>query len=201
MQHINLYSQLDHKVTPPLAALHQLWILAAALVLLVLVYALIGFDNGSRGAELRQLQQREQASVSQLQLLQKEKQALLKDDSLANGIAQLQQEIIFRRKVLASVNQDQQRAASFATHLSGLARQRIEGMWFTEVLLQRGGKHLALKGRSQRAQYLPQYLQKLSAEAVFAGHQFRVFRMTTAAQNSALLDFELRAFSEAQPSE
>jgi len=201
MQQINLYSQLDHVVTPPLAAIHQLWILAVGLLLAVLVYTLMWFGNGSRTEELRTLQHRGQASTAQLQLLQAKKQSLLNDDSLDNSITHLQQEVLFRRQVLASVNVDQHLPASFAAHLSGLARQHIEGMWFTQVLLQRGGRDLALKGRSQRPEYLPQYLQKLSAEAVFAGHQFRVFRMTTPPERRDLLDFELRALSEESPRE
>lgn len=200
MQHINLYSQLDHVVTPPLAAKTQLWILAVVVAMLVLVYTWLLFDNDSAAAELGALQQQDQASTLQLQSLQAKKQSLLKNAALENSIAQLQQQIVFRRQVLASVNVDQQ-SDSFAAHLSGLARQRIEGMWFTEVLLQRGGDDLALKGRSQRPEYLPQYLQKLSAEPVFAGHQFRVFRMSTPPEQRNLLDFELRALSEEQRSE
>ena len=81
----------------------------------------------------------------------------------------------------------------FADHLQGLARQQIDGMWFTEIQLQNGGQQLALIGQTRRPEYVPRYVQKLTAEDIFIGHQFRVFRMSVPADKKNIFEFELRS--------
>lgn len=201
MQHINLYSQLDRAVTPRLAAIHQLWILMIVSVLMLSLFAVLWFGNKSQADDLKVLQQQQQTTSSQLDMLKAKKQKLLKNATLKNEIKVLQEEIVFRRHVLASVDPVVGISSGFAGHLTGLARQSIEGMWFTEIMLQNGGSDLALLGRTQRAEYLPQYLQKLSLEKVFSGHQFRVFRMKELIDRPGLLGFELRAIDSEQSHE
>ena len=73
------------------------------------------------------------------------------------------------------------------------ARQHIDGLWFTRISLRGGGDRLALAGKVREPEYLPQYLQKLAKEQVFAGQQFDVLRLTKAEQAGAALEFEVSA--------
>ena len=58
---------------------------------------------------------------------------------------------------------------------------------------------MALLGQTKQPEYVPQYLQKLSREAVFAGHHFRVLRMHVPSERRDLHSFELRAKEVGQP--
>lgn len=193
MQHINFYSQLDRAVTPPFAVIHQLAVLAVALVSMLCLFAFLSIENKSLADNLRKLQQQNQVSSSELEQLKSKKQKLLKSSTLKSDIEILEQEIRFKRDVLANVDPQDNSDSGFSRHLIGLARQSFDGLWFTQIMLQQGGSELVLMGRSLEAEYLPQYLQKLSVERVFSGHQFRVMRMTTPMDGPDQLNFELRA--------
>ena len=193
MQHINLCSQLDRVVEPPFSARQQLWFVAAVFVVMLCAYLLITASVSSGVKELNDLHGQQQSLAAQVDSLKAKKQQLQQDKGLQQEIAQLKKDIQFRRQLLATVDPEATRGQNFSEHLVGLARQHVDGLWFTEIQLQEGGQQLALLGRTRQAEYLPRYLQKLTAEDVFSGHQFRVLRMNVLEDRTDLLDFELRS--------
>lgn len=193
MQHINLVSQLGRTVTPPFAAIHQFWLLILIVVIMTCVGTATWVGNQSGADELSSLKVQQQESSSQLEILKARIVKLKNDSSLTGQIELLQEDIVFRRKLLASVDPKKEKIINFAEHLTGLARQHIDGMWFTNIQLQDGGRQLALYGRTTQAELLPRYLRRLRAEKIFFGHNFNVFRMNVPEDRTDLLDFELRA--------
>ena len=193
-QHLNLYSQLDRVVEPPFSARQQVMVLAAALVVMAAVAALMWWSNRELIAELTQVQADQRRQAAELEDLQAEKAKKMRIDTVKSELTFLTEDIQFRRQLLANIEPDSSDRQSFAGYLQGLARQHIEGMWFTDIHLLQGGQQLSLAGSTREPEYLPRYLQKLNAEIVFAGHQFRVFRMNAAEDRPGILDFELRAF-------
>jgi hypothetical protein len=194
VQHLNLYSQLDRASEPPFSARQQAILLAVVAVLMLLVYGWLWLDSGSLASELATEQQQYSHLSERHNQLAAKKQRLLKDNSLAREIKTLKQNITFRRELLASVDPESKAISSgFAEHLEGLARQHIAGMWFTEIELSRGGQELALLGQTRAPEFVPRYLQRLAAEPVFTGHQFRIFRLYTPQDEPKALHFELRA--------
>ncbi len=193
MQHINLVSQLGRTVRPQFAALHQFWLLVFVIALMLCLSAVTWFGNRSAAEELSILKAQDQESAAQLALLSAKIVRLQKDSDLKSQIEILQEDIVFRRQLLASVDPKEDIARNFSEHLTGLARQHVDGMWFTTIQLQKGGHQLALLGRTQHAELVPRYLQRLRAEKIFSGHNFKVFRMVVPEDRTDLLDFELRA--------
>lgn len=193
MQHINLVSHLGRTVTPPFAAIHQFWLLVLIVVVMSATGVAILIGNQSGADELRVLKARQQESSSQLEVVNARIVKLRNDSSLQGQIELLQEDIVFRRKLLESINPKKEPIINFAEHLTGLARQHIDGMWFTTIQLQDGGRQLALYGRTTQAELLPRYLRSLQAEKIFLGHSFKVFRMKVPEDRVDLLDFELRA--------
>lgn len=194
MQHLNLYSQLERASEPLFSARQQLFIVgsAAALMLLVFVVSLAGKNSAEN--ELRRLQAEQEAISQSVQELQNQKTKLEKNDALDKDIAMLENGIKFRYQLLESLGSGNESAeAGFSAHLQSLARQHVDGMWFTEIRLLEGGNQLALSGQTRQPEFVPRYLQKLRSEPVFTGHQFRVLRMNTPTGQSNVLDFELRA--------
>ncbi|MBL4827211.1 MAG: hypothetical protein JKY66_05785 [Spongiibacteraceae bacterium] len=193
MQHLNLYTQLEQKVELHFSAKHQTRIVLSIVALILAAYIALLVEKNSLDSTLSQLQQQQGRISSELEKQNLKKQRLLKNDSLNRELDLLKNDIRFRRKLLSNVDPDSAQGNNFSEHLSGLARQHIQGMWFTQIHLQSGGQQLALSGRTQQPEYVPQYLQKLANEKIFEGHQFRVFRMNTTKEMSGILDFELRA--------
>jgi hypothetical protein len=119
---------------------------------------------------------------------------LQNDPLLDQQIATFEREINFRKKIIENLGtSDSSSGKGFALQLSGLARQHIEGMWFTAIELNDGGQQMALIGRSREPEFVPRYLQKLSNEAVFSGQHFKVLRMSAPKEESGVMDFEIRA--------
>lgn len=194
MQHLNFYDQLDKTVVPLFSAKRQALVIAFVAVIMVIIYAALLSNKMGISNELEQLQRQQQLVASELEQLQAKKSRLERDSDLTAEISYLQNSIAFRRRLLVSIDPGDQSAENgFSAHLQGLARQHIKGMWFTEIQLQQGGRQLALMGETKAPEYVPRYVQKLTREEIFEGHQFRVLRLTTAETNSGLINFELRA--------
>lgn len=194
MQHLNLYSQLDKQVEPLLSARQQAHYLGMVAVLMVVICVLLWF-SGSRLDNQLQSVSAEQTAISEQLAAAKAKKARLENNpQLDQSIASLEREVNFRRRLLDTIApQGASPGKGFAEHLSGLARQHIDGLWFTEIQLQDGGHQMALLGQTRQPEYVPQYLQKLADEEVFAGHRFRVLRMHVPDERRDLHNFELRA--------
>lgn len=200
MQHLNLYSQLERATEPPFSARQQAIIigLAAALMLGIFVISLVAKNSSAN--ELHRVQAEQEAISQSVKELQSQKTKLEKNEALDKEIAMLENEIKFRYQLLESIGSGGESAQiGFSAHLQSLARQHVDGMWFTEIRLLEGGSQLALSGQTRQPEFVPRYLQKLRSETVFTGHQFRVLRMHTPTEQDNLLDFELRANEVAQP--
>lgn len=65
----------------------------------------------------------------------------------------------------------------FSAAFSGLARQRVAGLWLTGIEIHNAGngngRRVTLQGFTARAELVPRLVQLLGEEAAFAGLQFR----------------------------
>ncbi|HEB28365.1 MAG TPA: hypothetical protein ENI05_11425 [Porticoccus sp.] len=198
MQHLNLYSQLGRAVEPLFSGRQQTWALSVVFILMLFIYGVLWFGVGPLQETQVDLERQQQTITAQLNKLKARKAKLEQDDSLEKEIAVLSDDIKFRRQLLASIDPTTDPGNTvmekgFADHLKGLARQSIKGMWFTEIQLQNGGQQLALMGRTRAPEYVPRYLQKLTAENIFSGRQFKVFRMSIPEDENNIMIFELRS--------
>lgn len=85
----------------------------------------------------------------------------------------------------------------FSPQLSGLARERVEGLWLRGVAIGRGGGDLLLRGSALEPELLPRFIQQLGREEIFAGRVFRSLRMERAEEAPGRLDFVLSTREEA----
>ena len=61
----------------------------------------------------------------------------------------------------------------FSEFFGGLARNPVDGLWFSNVGLAAGGNEVLLKGMTTEPSLVPRLLQTLAAEKAFAGRTFR----------------------------
>jgi MSHA biogenesis protein MshI len=65
-----------------------------------------------------------------------------------------------------------------ANALSAFARQSIQGLWLTGVVLDH--RHVALRGRAMSAELIPGYINRLNHEATLQGRAFRALHIERA---------------------
>lgn len=65
----------------------------------------------------------------------------------------------------------------FSRHLRALARQDIDGLWLTHIVLSALGDETRLEGRATHAELIPLYVQGLTIEAPFAEQRFHRFQI------------------------
>lgn len=194
MQHLNLYSQLDHIVEPPYSSRHLILSVVAVFVVILLAAAWLAVDSSAQSSRLEPLLSQQQAVSAELEVLRAQKTRLENDNSDDTRIAALKNDIQFRRQLLGTLEPDAIPAEDgFSEHLRGLARQSVEGMWFTGFSLQDGGGSLSLAGRANSPELVPRFLKKLASEPVYRGHHFRLFKMNAAETGGPLLEFEITA--------
>lgn len=65
----------------------------------------------------------------------------------------------------------------FADYLRAFSRQSVDGLWLTAFTITGGGE-LEIRGRALRPDLVPNYIQRLNREKVFAGRSFARFEMS-----------------------
>jgi len=71
----------------------------------------------------------------------------------------------------------------FSHHMRALARQDIDGLWLTHIVLSALGDKTRLEGRALRAELIPVYVQGLTIEAPFAQQRFHRFQIDSPAED------------------
>ena len=193
LQQVNLYR--DELKTQKLNY-SALMLLQLSIIFIVVFSAVAGF----RAFQLQQLQsnlvvkqQEQKVVMANLQNLQAEFSKRKKDMTLTKRTVEKTKELSNKQKVLGILSQDEfGNTKGFIEHISGLARQRIEGLWLTQIRIAGGGTDVALHGTTSKPALLPKYLQRLSAEKAFAGTEFQSLLMKRQDKKKQWLNFSLQ---------
>lgn len=96
---------------------------------------------------------------------------------------------------LAAMSRHQSsRDAGFSAFFAGLARNPVNGLWFSNVGLSAGGNEVLLKGSTTQPALVPRLLQELAAEPAFAGRTFRRASFQRGRDDDrGIVEFELRS--------
>lgn len=156
------------------------------------------------GFKYYQLQQ-DQIALAEIKknndILKTEKQKIeqskgKQDAGLAQKITDKTKELANKQKVVQILTQDEfGNTNGFSGYLTGLARQRLEGLWLTQLSISGGGSNITLNGSTVKAELLPKYLQRLSAEKAFSGITFQKFIMGRDENKTRRLNFSLQSIS------
>ena len=193
LQQVNLYQ--DELKTQKLNY-SALMLLQLSIILVVVFSAAAGF----RAFQLQQQQtnlvakqKKQKVLMVNLQKLQAEFSKRKKDTRLSRQLTEKTKELANKQKVLGILSQDEfGNTKGFIEHVSGLARQRIEGLWLTQIRIADGGTDVALRGTTSKPALLPKYLQRLSAEKAFSGTEFQSLLMARQEKNNQWLNFSLQ---------
>ena len=202
MQQINLYQERFRKQKSRLSSARLLKAVAALAGLMLGLGLLFLLQAGQRQAQLDTLQAQQKAKMAQLASLQQQVQSRHKDAALQARVDALMREIDTKQKIMKILGEQRfGNIEGFTGHVRGLARQRLDGLWLTQVRIGQGGATLGMKGRALKAALLPRYLQRLSGETVFAGKTFETLSMERDAEQPGQVLFELRGEGESPPAD
>lgn len=156
--------------------------MAQSLGLLLLACALL---VGESAVRLRQLTAQVAAGeavlvTKQAKLAQVKAQypARVKSPALQDQIQQARQELVLldsAAAILRGGNYGDSRG--FSPYFTALARQRVEGLWLTDVRIEDGGARLSVGGNVLQADMVPQYMGRLSREPVMQGKTFATLKI------------------------
>ena len=193
MQQVNLYQdELKAK------KLNYSALMLAQLTLLLIVILSVAagfkyFQLQQHESSLVESKQNQKMAMAELQEIQTELSLRKKDATLAKRIIQKTKELTNKQKVLNILSRDEfGNTKGFIEHVSGLARQRVEGLWLTKIRIASGGTDVSLKGTTSKPALLPKYLQRLSAEKAFSGTEFQSLLMARQEKKKQWLDFSLQ---------
>ena len=141
--------------------------------------------------------------VSRLQAPARESSAALQDrqaamQALARQVEALRPNAALLAEVAAAQSTLQQRQAALqmlrggdlgdteghAATLTAFARQSIDGLWLTGLVLH--GRDLALRGRALNPELIPAYVGRLNQEPALQGRAFRALDITRPADEATL---------------
>ena len=166
---INLYSAEFRRQRKPFSASWIVMGLLGSLVLASAYYAIVT-------QPLPEMRARRAESGAQLKVIREELVVVAKavkkpvnkelEDQVARAEAQLKarQELVVRLKGGEIGNRD-----GYSKYLLGLARQRMDGVWLTQIDISGPGDDFSVRGRAQRANQVSDYIKMLGKEEGFRG--------------------------------
>lgn len=156
--------------------------LVQALGVICLACALLAIDAFLR---LRSLQT--QAAAADAVLLRKEEQlaqyrvqfpARIKDGALAAQIVQAQGELtMLQNASLVLSGGALGDSNGFSRYFAALARQRVDGLWLTNVTIADGGARIGVEGNVFQASQVPRYIARLGTEPAMQGKSFETLEI------------------------
>ena len=193
MQQVNLYQNELRTQKLNYSAL----MLTQISVILLIVFAIFTgfryFQLQQHQLSLIENQQKQKIAMADLQKIQAELSLRKKDTSLAKLITDKTRELANKQKVYGILSRDEfGNTKGFVEHVSGLARQRIEGLWLTQIRIASGGTDVTLQGTTSKSALLPKYLQRLSVEKAFSGTEFKSLLMARQEKKTQWLNFSLQ---------
>lgn len=193
-QQINLYQEEFRREAVQVSAAQVGKVL---LVLLLLLGVLVSYGfirKYQLQAELAELKQQQTEVATRLATVQAQVAARQPSKALQQQVDELTGELVLKQQVMQVLSGRQLgNTQGFVEHFTGLARQRHDGLWLTGLAIQAGGSHISMQGTTLKPEYVPQYLQRLAQEPVFAGTVFKTLLMERNKEKSNWLDFNLKS--------
>lgn len=194
MQQINLYQDEFRPRREVLSLRQAVAGLAGLLLVLLAVSAWQGWRSGQLAERVEATRQTLSRNETRLVSLREAQAARKPDPALAETVQRLARRVETKRRVLEVLAGKRfGNTEGFVPQLTGLARQRIEGLWLTELRLHGGGTRLDLAGNALKPELVPRYLQRLGNEQIFSGTAFETLRLTRPDKGPRWVSFVLHS--------
>lgn len=201
-QSVNFYRDEFKKPEIKLPAIQMA---AIALVALVLVSIVGGYQVWSLQSLVATIE-KQAASRDQLQSQYEMMEANFveptEDKSLLDQLQTLSKDVNQKQKLKQFLESESSKSLfSFAAVLDALANSDVGNVWLTEVSIKTTGQQYELKGISQHADAIPNYIDQLKQAEALQGTSFNVFSIERDKEKESLLHFTLSSEMIHEPDE
>jgi hypothetical protein len=180
-QQVNLYQTVIEGTSPGLSASVLFRLCGLVVITLLLIWGRALWNTWAIRGELASLQEQRAEEQEKLSSLQQRSASWTEEDNkLSARVEGLTKEIIAKQKT-----------EGFSPYLTGLARQPMPEIWLKRIVIADSGRQLVLNGSTISPEKVPELLQKLADEEVFAGREFNSFSLTLADPDSRVVDFNI----------
>ncbi|MDI9246666.1 PilN domain-containing protein [Marinobacter sp. CHS3-4] len=200
-QEVDLYVEELRPRKEKLQAGSAVALLMVVLLFLIAVAGFVRYQNAELTTKLADQQRRTDQLQQTVDQLTREAEARQPDPQIEAALQRVNDTLIRRQRLLAQVERLMtDDSAGFAASLSALARQVPGGLWLTRIQLNSQTDHVALNGRTQAGQLVPQYLEALGEEPAFQGRTFGLFRLDRG-EDKRWIEFSVATDQDAEDAE
>ncbi len=191
-QQINLFQPMFRKQKKVFSAIAMAQVVGLIVIMLGAIYAYNLWSLQPFEKELVKVNTELQRLQQEFAQLQAKAPASTKSQLLEDEIRLLSRELEHKRQIAEVLNTGSfGNRKGFSAYFEGLARQHVSGLWLTKVTLHNGGTRLVLSGKTNDAELIPIYIQKLASEPAFAGLSFNVLEMSRDEDNAEIIVFNM----------
>jgi len=177
-QQINLYQAQYRPETRMFPAGIMLQATGVLLLAMLLMYGFAQHRLGNIERELDVMANQESAALDRLQKIGPLITSMTGETNWAEQLDDSLRLLAERQAVLELIRGSTLgETQGFSRHLRALARQDVDGIWLTHILLSGRGDKTRLEGRAIRAELIPLYVQELTAETAFSAQRFHRFQI------------------------
>jgi len=197
-QQVNLYQPIFRKEEKKFSTVAMLQAMGLVVIGVAAIYAYTWWQVGTLKSELKRSEQQHAAATKRLADTTEKFGQRPGRTSLDGEIARMEAEIVAKQRIQEILQRGIfSNTRGFSEYFVSFARQYTPGVWLTGFDITGAAEQMTLAGRSTNPELVPRYMQKLSAEKMLSGIEFRVFQMNRPAAdakqpNSQYVEFQVR---------
>lgn len=195
-QQINLYQPIFRRQRKQYSARAMVQTVAVVCTGLAVAYGYGWWRVHGLQREVAMLSAQKAVAAHQLSAVQSAYSPRPKSVLLEQEIVRIERQLEATRTIadlLASGNVGTRQG--FSARLAALARQHVPGTWLRSVRIEEGGRRIVIVGSALAPELVPELVQRLTAEAAFAGSGFEQLELTRPQDAPSQVDFVLRSHS------
>ena len=191
-QQINLFQPMFREQKKVFSAIAMAQVVGLVILMMVTIYAYNLWSLHPFEQELVKVNTEQRRLQQEFAQLQAKLPASTKSQLLEDEIRLLSRELEHKRQVEQALSTGSfGNREGFSGFFEGLARQHVSGLWLTKVTLHNGGTQLVLSGKTNNAELIPIYIQKLASEPAFTGLSFNVLEMSRDEEDTDIIVFNM----------
>jgi len=193
MQQINLFQSNLRSAHRQLPLQKAGYVLAVSVAVFTVITGIQWWLLNNKQNEKQLAQQQQKDILLEIKTISAEIARISDDSELKKNLIAKESELVNKQNILQVLSgQRFGNTNGFASHLTGLSRQHVKGMWLTNLSIHQGGEKLNLQGSTYSPEYVPRYLQNLSKEPSFKGVEFKTFLLQRNLKTNRI-DFDIRS--------
>lgn len=194
-QQINLYQPIFRTTRKVFSAFTIAQTAGVFIVGLLLIYGYASWHVAGLGEDIAALDAQRTTAMAQLQTLSAQSTPAPRSQLVEDQLREAEIEVAQKERLLVAFQTRRfGETRGFSRHFTALARERLDGLWLTHVIIRDGG--IALAGAAEAGELVPRYLARIGRDAAFTGTEFPYLQLTRGDEPSAPVEFSVTTTAE-----